>query len=172
MAFPRRAAAVTLLSLALTVGCTPILPQARVPAPPVVSGGSSAPAPRPARATPELEVRTAAASGDVVEAGQVYVAALYAADDDTAARYIRGYGDKLRKDEDELILESLSARPMTWGEAGYTDADPALEFTEVIARVQDRKTGNPGTVYYKLGFKRSGDTMTIDMYSKRPDIRG
>ncbi len=169
---PGRGLAFGLIGLTLAVGCTaPIMPAPRVPAPPMVNGGAAVAPPRAPRATPDIAARTASAANDVVAAGQAYVTALYAADDDTAAQYISGYGDQLRKEEADLELIDLSARPMTWGEAGYTDADPSLEFTEVVARVRSRRTGNEGSVYYKLGFKRSGDNLSIDLYSKRVDVR-
>jgi len=164
--------ALALLSLALAVGCQPVLPEARVPGPPVAKPNGAPAAPvRSARPTPGVEARSTSAAGDVVEAGQSYVAALFAADDATAGLYLPGYGDKIRQDEAKYELENLTARPMTWGEAGYADADPSLEFTEVTARVRARDTGAPGTVYYKLGFKRSGDTLAIDLASRRIDVR-
>ena len=164
--------ALALLSLALTVGCQPVLPEARVPGPPMAKPNGAPAAPvRSARPTPGVEARSASAAGDVVEAGQTYVAALYAADDATAALYLPGYGDKIRQDEGKYELETVTARPMTWGEAGYADADPSLEFTEVTARVRARDSGAPGSVYYKLGFKRSGDTLAIDLASRRIDVR-
>jgi hypothetical protein len=128
-------------------------------------------APRPPRATPGPEVRTAVASGDVVEAAQAYVYALYTADDETAALYQPGYGTLLRKDEDQFELLDLTARPMSWGEAGYPDADPSLEFAEVVARVRARNGSSAGTIYYKIGFKRQGDTLSIDLMSRRMDVR-
>jgi hypothetical protein len=171
---PRAAslAAVALLSLTLAVGCQPVLPEARVPGPPMAKPNQAPAAPvRSARPTPGVEARSASAAGDVVEAGQSYVTALYAADDATAALYLPGYGDKIRQDEGKFELQNLTARPMTWGEAGYADADPSLEFTEVIARVRARESGDSGSVYYKLGFKRSGDTLAIDLASRRIDVR-
>jgi len=149
----------------------PVLPQPRVPAPPIDRGGAPPAAPRPVRATPGPEQRAAVASGDVVEAGEAYVTALYEADDATAALYMPSYGDVLRKDEDKYQLNGISARPMSWGEAGYLDADPSLEFAEVIARVQARDGSAAGNVYYKLGFKRSGDSLVIDLASRRFDVR-
>jgi hypothetical protein len=167
-----RPLALALLSLTLAVGCQPVLPEARVPGPPVAKPNAAPAAPvRPARATPDVQIRTASAAGDVVQAGEAYVAALYAADDATAALYLPGYGDQIRKDEDKYELDSLSGRPMTWGEAGYADADHSLEFTEVTARVRARDNGTPGTIYYKLGFKRSGDALAIDLASRRIDVR-
>jgi multidrug efflux pump subunit AcrA (membrane-fusion protein) len=168
----RRALALGLLGLVFVLGCSPVLPEPRVPARPSVPGPSAPNVPqRQARATPGVEQRTAVASGDVVEAGQAYVAALYAADDDTAALYMPGYGSVLRKDEDHYELQNLSARPMSWGEAGYADADPSLEFAEVIAQVRARDGSSAGRVYYKIGFKRNGDGLSIDLASRRLDVR-
>ena len=159
-----------LLAAAVLAGCAS-MPAPRVPPPPVLGTGQSAPAPRAPRATPAPEVRTMMASGDAAEAASTFVRALYSADDDTAALYQPGFGDLLRKTEDAFELVDLRARPMAWGEAGYDDADPTLEWAEVIARVQDRKTGDAGTIYYKIGFKRQGDALTIDLWSRRTDVR-
>ena len=171
----RRARALLLFGEGLVVaavlaGCAS-MPAPRVPPPPVLGTGQAAPAPRAPRATPAPEVRTATASGDAVEAATTFVQALYAADDDTAALYQPGFGDLLRKQEDAFEMVDVRARPMAWGEAGYDDADPTLEWAEVITRVRDRKTGDPGTIYYKIGFKRQGDALTIDLWSRRTDVR-
>ncbi len=170
----RRAASILLVGLLAPAlaGCfQPVLPQPRVPAPPMVNGGAPQAAPRPVRATPGPEQRAAVASSDVVEAGEAYVTALYEADDATAALYMPSYGDILRKDEDKYELEGVTARAMSWGEAGYSDADPSLEFAEVVAKVRARDGNSAGNVYYKLGFKRNGDDLTIDLASRRFDVR-
>ncbi|HZU06621.1 MAG TPA: hypothetical protein VFB73_11665 [Chloroflexota bacterium] len=159
------------LVLAAAVGACVPPPSPRVPPPPMVGSSGQIAAPRPPRATPGPEVRTAVASGDVVEAAQAYVYALYTADDETAALYQPGYGTLLRKDEDQFELLDLTARPMSWGEAGYPDADPSLEFAEVVARVRARNGSSAGTIYYKIGFKRQGDTLSIDLMSRRMDVR-
>jgi hypothetical protein len=159
-----------LVAAAVLAGCAS-MPAPRVPPPPVLGTGQGAAAPRAPRPTPAPEVRIATASGDVAEAGATFVRALYAADDDTAATYQPGFGELLRKQEDAFELVDLRARPMAWGEAGYDDADPTLEWTEVITRVQDRKTGDAGTIYYKIGFRRQGDALTIDLWSRRTDVR-
>jgi hypothetical protein len=163
--------AVGLAGLALAACFQPVLPQPRVPAPPMDRGGAPQAPPRPVRATPGPDQRAAVASSDVVGAGEAYVTALYEADDATAALYMPSYGDVLRKDEDKYQLEGLTARAMSWGEAGYLDADPSLEFAEVIARVQARDGSTAGNVYYKLGFKRQGDDLVIDLASRRLDVR-
>jgi hypothetical protein len=111
------------------------------------------------------------AEGDVVAAGEAYVRALYAADDETAALYQPGYGPVLRKTEDEYELLDLSARPMTWGEAGYTNINPDLEFAEVVARVKGKKSPLAGSMYYKLGFLRQGDTLVLDFAVLRNETR-
>lgn len=157
--------------LAATLGCWP---QPRVPAAPMIQspGGGSAPAAaRTPRPTPPPEVRERVASNDVVEAAREYVTALYTGDDATAALYRSGYTELLRKDENELILEDLTVRPMTWGEAGYLDADPATEWAEVVVRVRARQGNASGRVYYKLGFLREGDRLQLDLSSRRMEVR-
>ena len=154
--------------LALLAGCASN-PKPRV-APPPLPAAQPAPA-RPARATPGPEARAVVASTDVVEAGRAYLTALYQADDATAALCQPGFGQHLRRDEDRYELEDLMARPLTWGEAGYVDADPSLEFVEVVARVRARNGTGAGSVYYKIGFKRDGDGVTIDLWSRRMDVR-
>ena len=111
------------------------------------------------------------AQGDVVAAAEEYVRALYASDDLVAVQYQSGYTDLLRKDENELELQGLQSRPISWGEAGYMDADPELEWAEVVADVRGRRANNPGRVYYKLGFRRIGDALQLDLSSRRMDIR-
>jgi hypothetical protein len=135
--------------------------------------GAAAPvaAQRPPRATPPPSQAMVPAQGDVVEAAEAYVQALYAADDATAAVYQPGFGPKLRQDEDTYQLVDISARPITWSEFGYQDAAPDLEIAEVVARVQSRKSSEAGSVYYKLGFRRAGDQLTIEQGSKRTDVR-
>jgi hypothetical protein len=115
-------------------------------------------------------VRTAIASDDVVAAGTAFVSALYAADDAVAELYQPGFGELLRSQEDEYELLDLRARPIAWGEAGYDDADPALEWAEVIARVRARKGDAGGAIYYKVGFRRQGDALTVDLWSRRLDV--
>ena len=163
-----------LCSLAVA-GCA-ANPQPRVPAAPMVAGAAPASAagaaPRSVRPTPVAEQRAAVASGDVLDAALAYVGALYAADDTTAALYQPAFGTQLRKEEDKYDLLALDGRPISWGEAGYTDADPNLEFAEVIARVRG-KEANPfgGNVYYKVGFHRTSDGLVVDMLSRRLDVR-
>jgi hypothetical protein len=99
------------------------------------------------------------------------VRALYAADDETAAAIQPGFGTQLRKAEDEMNLLGISGRPMTWSEAGYPDASPDLEWAEVVADVQARRGTSAGKVYYKLGFKRHGDFLVLDMYTRRDETR-
>ncbi len=155
----------------LAVGCM-ATPQPRVPPPPMVAGGAApVAAQRAPRATPPAERAIAPAQSDVVAAAQAYVQAIYDGDYDTAAAYQPGFGPKLHEDEDTYTLLSLSARPITWTEFGYPDADPNLEIAEVVARVQSRKGPESGSVYYKLGFRRDGDTLTIEQQSKRTDVR-
>lgn len=160
-----------LLASALVAACSP---QPRVPAPPMVQNAPSAPqaqgqrAPRP---TPGAEARQAVAQADVVQAGREYVAALYAADDSAAAQYRSGFTDLLRKDENDLVLEGLQARPMTWGEAGYNDADPTLEWAEVVAQVRSRTGNTSGSVYYKLGFRREPEGLQLDLSARRIELR-
>jgi hypothetical protein len=137
----------------------------------IAGGAAPAAAQRPPRPTPAPERAIVPAQGDVVEAAQAYVQALYDADDATAALYQPGFGPKLRENEDTYELLGLSARPITWSEFGYQDADPDLEIAEVVARVRSRKNAEAGSVYYKLGFKRTGDTLTIEQGSKRMDVR-
>ena len=91
--------ALALLSLAVAVGCqTGPTGGARTRS---AGGEAERGAPHAGRsARPAgVEVRSTSAAGDVVEAGQSYVAALFAADDATAAQYLPGYGDKIRQDE-------------------------------------------------------------------------
>jgi len=161
------------LGVGLVVAGLGCWPQPRVPAPPVAPGpgAAGAPAARPPRPTPAPEVRERVASSDVVEAAREYVTALYTGDDATAAQYRNGYTDLLRKDESELVLEDLTVRPMTWGEAGYLDADPATEWAEVVARVHSRQGTTSGRVYYKLGFLREGDKLQIDLSARRMELR-
>lgn len=147
-------------------------PQPRVPAPPMLAGGAAAAQPtRAPRPTPGPEVQRAIPQGDVVAAGEAFVTALYAADDATAATYQPGFGELLRKDEDRYELLDMRARPMAWAEAGYPDADPSLEWAEVITRVNERTGTQSGTVYYKLGFKRGENGLKIDLWSRRLDLR-
>lgn len=163
-----------LLGVALLAATTGCWPQPRVPAAPMVQSPSGASAPAAARTprpTPPPEVRERLASGDVVEAAREYVTALYTGDDATAALYRSGYTELLRKDENELILEDLTVRPMTWGEAGYLDADPATEWAEVVVRVRARQGNASGRVYYKLGFLREGDRLQLDLSSRRMELR-
>jgi hypothetical protein len=167
----RRLAGVALGLTALTLGAA-CAPQPRVPAPPVAAGGAvPAAVPRATRAAPPPERAIAPAEGDVVEAAQTYVQAIYDGDYETAAIYQPGFGPKLHEDEDTYTLLGLSARPISWSEFGYPDAAPDLEIAEVVARVQSRKGPEAGNVYYKLGFRRVGDTLTIDQASKRTDLR-
>jgi hypothetical protein len=128
--------------------------------------------PRAVRATPVAEQRAAVASGDVSDAAVAYVGALYAADDGTATLYQPGFGPQLRKEEDKYELHALDGRPISWGEAGYADADPNLEFAEVIARVRG-KDANPfgGNVYYKVGFHRTSEGLVVDTLIRRLDVR-
>jgi hypothetical protein len=107
----------------------------------------------------------------VVQAGQEYVRALFTADDATAMLYQPGFGPALRKEEDKYQLLDVDARPMTWSEAGYVDADPDLEFTEVTASVQARDGTTAGRFYYKVGFKRADDVLAVDMVVTRIDVR-
>jgi len=143
-----------------------------VPPPPMVAGGAApAAAQRAPRPTPAPERAMAPAAGDVVAAAQAYVQALYDGDDATATLYQPGFGPKLHETEDGYTLLGLSARPISWSEFGYPDADPDLEIAEVVARVQSRKGTESGNVYYKLGFRRAGDKLTIEQGSTRVDVR-
>jgi hypothetical protein len=160
---------VGLAALVLGAGCAP--PQPKVPGPPMVAGGQAAVAQRPARPTPAPDRAIMLAEGDVVEAAQVFVQALYQADDATAMAYQPGFGPKLRENEDTYTLISMSGRPITWSEFGYPDADADLEFAEVVARVQSRKNDESGNLYYKIAFRRAGEQLTIDQWSKRVDVR-
>lgn len=149
-------------------------PKSRGGGPPVAQPQAASSAPQAARAprpTPGADVQRAVAQSDVVAAASEYIAALYAADDLTAAQYRGGYTDLLRKDENELELQNLSARAMSWGEAGYLDADPDLEWAEVVARVRSRSGATSGNVYYKLGFRREGEGVQLDMSARRMDLR-
>ena len=106
--------------------------EARVPPRPVSAQGA-APAPggnagSAARPTPLPHQVQAVAETDTVAAGEAFVRALYAGDDDTASVYQPGFGPFLRKTEDEHDLQSISSRQMSWGEAGYPDADPNSEW--------------------------------------------
>lgn len=144
------------------------------PGPPIPKEGAglaSAQQQRAPRPAPPPEKQIAMAEGDVAEAAQIYVRALFAKDDLTASQYRSGFGELMRKNEDDYELDGLSARPMTWGEAGYTDADPDLEWAEVVARVHGRKQPSSGAFYYKLGFKRNGDALALDMSATRLDVR-
>ncbi len=158
-------------ALAVTLACAS-MPQARYPGPPVASGGGAAvnAAPRAPRPTALPEQRFATAETDVVAAGEEYVRALYAGDDETAAAYQPGFGPKLREREDDFELAGLSARAITWGEAGYADIDPDVEWIEVVARVRGRKDNTAGNIYYKIGFKRT-DKLTIVQSVRRVDVR-
>lgn len=149
--------------------------EARVPPRPVTTEGS-APAPGPnagsaARPTPLPQQVQAVAETDVVAAGEAFVRALYAGDDDTASAYQPGFGPFLRKTEDEHELQAISSRPMSWGEAGYPDADPSSEWVEVVARVRAKKGNGAGNIYYKLGFLREGDALSLHLWSQRNEVR-
>jgi hypothetical protein len=162
---------VGIAALALGAACA-AAPQPRVPGPPIVAGGApAAAAQRPARPTPAPDRAILLAEGDVVEAAQAFVQALYDGDDATATAYQPGFGPKLRENEDTYTLVSLSGRPITWSEYGYPDADSELEFAEVVARVEGRRNPEAGSIYYKLAFRRAGDKLTIDQWSKRVDTR-
>jgi hypothetical protein len=137
----------------------------------VAGGAAPVAAQRAPRPTPPPERAVAPAGGDVVAAAQAYIQAIYDGDYETAAAYQPGFGPKLHEDEDTYTLISLSARPISWSEFGYPDADPDLEIAEVVARVQSRKGPEAGSVYYKLGFRRTGDQLTIEQQSKRTDLR-
>jgi hypothetical protein len=163
---------VALLGLTVAAACSGP-ERIRNPGPPVIPGGvaNAAPQARAPIPTPPPERALAVAEDDVVAAGEAYVRALYAADDETAALYQPGYGPVLRKTEDEYELLSVSARPMTWGEAGYTNINPDLEFAEVVARVKGKKSPLAGSMYYKLGFLRQGDTLVLDFAVLRNETR-
>jgi hypothetical protein len=162
---------VGLAALVLGAACA-APPQPKVPGPPIVAGGApAAVAQRPARPTPAPDRAIMLAEGDVVEAAQVFVQALYDADDATAIAYQPGFGPKLRENEDSYALVSMSGRPITWTEFGYPDADPDLEFAEVVARVQGRRNTEAGSFYYKIAFRRAGERLAIDQWSKRIDVR-
>jgi len=150
--------------------------EARVPPRPgsIAQGGMPAAAPNTgsaARPTPLPQQVQAVAETDTVTAGETFVRALYAGDDDTASLYQPGFGPVLRKTEDEHELQALSARPMSWGEAAYPDADPTSEWVEVVARVRAKKGNGAGNIYYKLGFLRDGDALSLHLWSQRNEVR-
>ena len=157
-------------ALALGTACA-AAPQPRVPPPPMVAGGA-----RGGRAAPP---RPHAGRGSCYRArrGRRGGGGADVRPGDLRRRLRdghgvpAGFGPKLHEDEDTYTLLGLSARPITWSEFGYADADPDLEIAEVVARVQSRESAEAGNVYYKLGFRRTGDKLTIDQASKRTDLR-
>ncbi|HEY7063758.1 MAG TPA: hypothetical protein VII06_19925 [Chloroflexota bacterium] len=160
------------VAVALAVACA-ASPKPLNPGPPVVPGGGLAQAQQQhaARPTPPPDRVVMLADDDVVAAAEAFVQAIFDKDDATAEAYQPGYGPKVRENEDTYDLLGMSARPITWTEFGYPDADPNGEFAEVAARVQSNRGPEAGTFYYKIGFKRDGDKLTIDQWSKRMDVR-
>ena len=166
-----RAGVLALVGCALLVGCAGPGKQFNPGPPPAVGGIAEASGPQRApRPAPQPEQILAVAENDVVAAGESFVRALFAADDAAAGIYQPGFGPKLREQEDAYELLSVSARPMSWGEAGYADAPPEIEWTEVVASVQGRRNSSTGFAYYRIGFQRA-DGLTIERYSRRVDVR-